>query len=85
MDEYQADKFFQIEYIGSKLSKCTGLAYLSDGFVYYGSKFGDSFLLRLEQEHTLDPDRPYYTIVRVFSNIGAIKDMLMKDQADEGV
>ena len=54
MDEFQSDKFLQIEYLGSKLSKCTGLAYLSDGFVYYGSKFGDSFLLKLEQEHTLD-------------------------------
>ena len=37
-----------IEFLGSKLSKCSSLAYLDEGFVYYGSKHGDSYLLKLE-------------------------------------
>ena len=77
--------FMLIEYLGSKLSRCTAIAYLNDGYVYYGSKHGDSFLIKLESEFTLDAERPQYSVVRVFNNLGAIRDLSMKVSSSEGV
>lgn len=84
-DTYNSAKFMRIEYLGSKLSRCSAIAYLNDGYVYYGSKHGDSFLIKLEIENTLDPDRPQYSIVRVFNNLGEIRDLSMKVSSEEGV
>ena len=78
-------KFMGIEYLGSKLSRCSAIAYLDDGYVYYGSKHGDSFLIKLETEYTSDPERPQYSVIRVFNNLGAIRDLSMKVSNQDGV
>ena len=34
-----------LEFLGHKLSACSTLQYLDNGFVFYGSMFGDSYIL----------------------------------------
>ena len=55
--------------------------YLDSGYLYYGSRLGDSVLIQLETESTGDKDRPYLTIKDEYLNLGCISDMtLVKDK-----
>jgi len=47
VNQYDAGKFLIIEYLGGKLSECHSLAYLSNGYVFYGSRLGDSYILKI--------------------------------------
>jgi len=74
-----------IEFLGSKLSSCSTLNYLDNGFVYYGSRLGESMLLLLETENTGHKDRPYITIKRTYESLGIITDMTIKQQTNSKV
>lgn len=82
-EQFEADKFMQIEYLGSRLSNCTSLAYLDSGFLYYGSRDGDSNLLQLQEEQTRIRDQPYFTVLRTYANLGMVHDMQMKYSSRE--
>jgi hypothetical protein len=65
-----------IEYLGGNLSTCQSLSYLGNGFIYYGSIEGDSFIIQLNQERV--GEHGYYSIIRTFPSLGEIKHMQMK-------
>jgi DNA damage-binding protein 1 len=73
---YECNKFMNIEYLGGNLSNCQSLSYLGNGFIYYGSMHGDSFILQLNQERV--GEHGYYSIIRTFPSLGEIKHMQMK-------
>ena len=45
------DALINIEFLASKLTFCSSLVYLDDSLVFYSSKEGDSFILRICAEH----------------------------------
>jgi hypothetical protein len=47
VNQFDADNFVIIEYLGGALSSCSSIAYLSNGYLYYGSRLGDSHILRI--------------------------------------
>jgi len=47
VNQFEAGKFLIIEYLGGNLSECQSLSYLSNGYVFYGSRLGDSHILKL--------------------------------------
>ena len=55
------------------------LTYLDNGYVYIGSRLGDSQLVRLNVEQ--DMHGSYVTIIDTFTNLGPILDMVMVDQS----
>ena len=55
----EANSFVIIEFMSSKLTPCSSLVYLDDGYVYYGSKLGNSFIIKLQTEHQGNKDMPY--------------------------
>ncbi len=65
-NEFEAGKFMILEYLGGHLSICSSIASLGSGYLYYGSRYGDSYILKLQEENTGDKDRPYFTIERNF-------------------
>lgn len=75
---FNASKFITIEFLGGRLSNCSSLAYLDGGYVYYGSRDGDSYLLKIEDKKTLSKEQPYFSVVRTYQNIGMIYDLQMK-------
>lgn len=78
---FNANKFMNVEYLGGRLSNCSSLAYVDNGYIYYGSRDGDSYLLKLESEITRVKDQPYFSIVRTYANIGMIYDLQMKHKS----
>ncbi|CDW78610.1 dna damage-binding protein 1 [Stylonychia lemnae] len=81
----EANQFMIIEFLAHKLSSCSSLNYLDNGFVYYGSKLGESMLLLLETENTGHKDRPYVTIKKQYESLGIITDMVIKEQTNSKV
>lgn len=71
-NEFEAGKFMSIEFLGGKLSNCSSLACLGSGYLYFGSRFGDSSIIKLQEENTTDKDRPYFTIERNYACLGNI-------------
>ena len=53
------------------------MTYLDNGYVYIGSRLGDSQLVRLNIEP--DESGSYVTIVDTFTNLGPIVDMVVVD------
>jgi hypothetical protein len=53
------------------------MTYLDNGYVYIGSRLGDSQLVRLNIE--ADENSSYVTIVETFTNLGPISDMVVVD------
>ena len=53
------------------------MTYLDNGYVYIGSRLGDSQLVRLNTE--ADETSSYVTIVETFTNLGPISDMVVVD------
>ena len=50
------DSLINIEFLASKLTFCSSLVYLDDSLVFYSSKEGDSFILKICAEHQGDQD-----------------------------
>lgn len=72
-----------IEYLGSHLTNCSTINYLDNGYVYYGSRLGDSYLLMLLSENSDDKNRPYYQIVQTYPNIGLVQDLSLRNNSLE--
>ena len=53
------------------------MTYLDNGYVYIGSRLGDSQLVRLNVEP--DVNGSYVTIIDTFTNLGPISDMAVVD------
>ena len=59
------------------------ITYLDNGYVYIGSRLGDSQLVRLNSD--ADPDTgSYITVVESFTNLGPIVDMVVVDLERQG-
>jgi hypothetical protein len=43
--------FLNVEFLASKLSFCSSLVYLDNSYVFYGSREGDSFILKIWAQH----------------------------------
>lgn len=53
------------------------MTYLDNGYVYIGSRLGDSQLVRLNVE--ADENSSYVTVIETFTNLGPISDMVVVD------
>lgn len=79
-DANQASQFMVIEFMASKLSPCSTISYVDDGHFYYGSLKGDSYLIKLMTENSGSEDRPYIQIVKTFTSIAPVKDLVFKKE-----
>lgn len=51
-----SDSLITIEFLASKLTFCSSLVYLDDSLVFYSSREGDSFILKICAEHQGNQD-----------------------------
>ena len=65
----------QVSFMARGLSFCNSLVYLDNSVVFYGSKEGDSFLLKLQSKTSEDLDMPYATIAQRFHSMAPIIDL----------
>ena len=66
IDPQAVDQLMTIEFLASKLTFCSSLVYLDNSFVFYSSREGDSFILKIWAERQEKPDQPYITIEQRF-------------------
>ena len=66
IDSQVADQLISIEFLASKLTFCSSLVYLNNSFVFYSSREGDSFILKIWAERQENQDQPYITIEQRF-------------------
>ena len=50
LDSVLVDQLMTIEFLASKLTLSSSLVYLDNSFVFYGSREGDSFILKIWAE-----------------------------------
>ena len=81
MDGTSVVKDLKLELLGEiTIPEC--MTYLDNGYVYIGSRLGDSQLVRLNVEP--DENGSYVTIVETFTNLGPIVDMVVVDLERQG-
>ena len=81
MDGTRIVKDLKLELLGeTTIPEC--MTYLDNGYVYIGSRLGDSQLVRLNVDH--DENGSYVTIVDTFTNLGPIVDMVVVDLERQG-
>ena len=81
MDGTRIVKDLKLELLGeTTIPEC--MTYLDNGYVYIGSRLGDSQLVRLNVEQ--DESGSYVTIVDTFTNLGPIVDMVVVDLERQG-
>ena len=83
MDGGNTVKDLKLELLGeTTIAEC--ITYLDNGYVYIGSRLGDSQLVRLNTEQ--DAAGSYVTIVDIdtFTNLGPILDMVVVDLERQG-
>ena len=81
MDGGNTVKDLKLELLGeTTIAEC--ITYLDNGYVYIGSRLGDSQLVRLNTEQ--DAAGSYVTIVDTFTNLGPILDMVVVDLERQG-
>ena len=74
-------KDLKLELLGeTTIADC--LTYLDNGYVYVGSRLGDSQLIRLNAE--ANEDNSYVTIIDSYTNLGPIVDMVVVDLERQG-
>ena len=81
MDGSSAVKDLKLELLGETTIPET-MTYLDNGYVYIGSRLGDSQLVRLNSE--ADSAGSYVTVVDTFTNLGPILDMVVVDLERQG-
>ncbi len=69
-------KDLKLEHLG-ETTIAESMTYLDNGYVYIGSRLGDSQLVRLNAEP--DENYCYVTIVDAYTNLGPIVDMVVVD------
>ena len=81
MDGTTSVKDLKLELLGeTTIAEC--MTYLDNGYVYIGSRLGDSQLVRLNTEQ--DAHGSYVTVVDTFTNLGPILDMVVVDLERQG-
>ena len=81
MDGSSTVRDLKLELLGeTTIPEC--LTYLDNGYVYIGSRLGDSQLVRLNVDH--DTNGSYVTIIDTFTNLGPILDMVVVDLERQG-
>ncbi len=70
-----SNSLINVEFLASKLTFCSSLVYLDDSLIFYSSKEGDSFILRIQAEHQGNPDQPYVLIEQRFTSLAPILDL----------
>lgn len=81
MDGNLVVKDLKLELLGEiTIPDC--MTYLDNGYVYIGSRLGDSQLVRLNVEP--DENASYVSIVDTFTNLGPIVDMVVVDLERQG-
>lgn len=81
MDGTVQIKDLKLELLGeTTIPEC--LTYLDNGYVYIGSRLGDSQLVRLNVE--ADENASYVTVMDSFTNLGPICDMVVVDLERQG-
>ena len=81
MDGNCVVKDLKLELLGeTTIPEC--MTYLDNGYVYIGSRLGDSQLVKLNVEP--DENGSYVTIVDTFTNLGPIVDMVVVDLERQG-
>jgi DNA damage-binding protein 1 len=74
-------KDLKLELLGeTTIADC--MTYLDNGYVYIGSRLGDSQLVRLNAE--ADENGSYVTVIEAFTNLGPIVDMVVVDLERQG-
>ena len=81
MDGSSQVKDLKLELLGETTIAET-MTYLDNGYVYIGSRLGDSQLVRLNAE--ADSAGSYVTVVDTFTNLGPILDMVVVDLERQG-
>ena len=83
MDGTAVVKDLKLELLG-ETAIADSMTYLDNGYVYVGSRMGDSQLIRLNSD--ADSDGSYVTVVDSFTNLGPIVDMAVVDleRQDQG-
>lgn len=71
----QNDQLITIEFLACKLTFCSSLVYLDDSLIFYSSKEGDSYILRICAEHQGCQDQPYIKIEQRFTSLAPIMDL----------
>ena len=56
IDSRIVDKLMTVEFLATKLTYCSSLVYLDNSYMFYSSKEGDSFMLRICPEHQGNSD-----------------------------
>lgn len=72
----------QVRNMGS-LSSCKCIEYLNEGFVYWGSQFGDSFLVKIQEE--VRGKNGFLQEIERFTNFGPIVDFCVEDVDNQGL
>lgn len=72
-----------LEFLGSKLSDCSSLVYLGNSEVFYSSRNGDSYKLRLHSDHTGVQDQPHITIIETFESLAPIVDVRLRNPSSK--
>ena len=81
MDGLAMVKDLKLELLGeTTIAEC--ITYLDNGYVYIGSRLGDSQLVRLNTDQ--DSLGSYVTVVDTFTNLGPIVDMCLVDLERQG-
>ena len=81
MDGSVMVKDLKLELLGeTTIAEC--ITYLDNGYVYIGSRLGDSQLVRLNSDQ--DSQGSYVTVVDTFTNLGPILDMCVVDLERQG-
>ena len=81
MDGVCVVKDLKLELLGeTTIPEC--MTYLDNGYVYIGSRLGDSQLVKLNVEP--DENGSYVTIIDNFTNLGPIVDMVVVDLERQG-
>ena len=83
MDGSSTVKDLKLELLG-ETTIAEDITYLDNGYVYIGSRLGDSQLVRLNTEQ--DDQGSYVSVVDTFTNLGPILDMVVVDleRQDQG-
>jgi Mono-functional DNA-alkylating methyl methanesulfonate N-term len=56
---FEQSKFINIEFLGGNLTNSSSLQYLDEGYLFYGSRDGESFLLKMQAGNQKNRDQPY--------------------------
>lgn len=72
---HSSETLINIEFLASKLTFCSSLVYLDDSLVFYSSKEGDSYILKVCADHQENPDQPFISIEQRFTSLAPVMDL----------